>query len=379
MAGKPRGRHGGESSLAGSWPLRRYVRGGQGPSLRLLALFLSAVIIAVAPLREVNARGARTTGRWWLSASALKSASDRHAERPLLSTSTMRASCITVAMMSTLGQAAALRASALGRAAQLAARRAPLSAARRRARSTMSEDAADTPAPVDASAAVNSEFLRVMQSRGYLYQCSNLAELDALMCKEIVPAYLGFDATASSLHVGSLLQIMILRHLQRCGHKPVVLVGGGTTKIGDPSGRDTTRQMLTDEQIDANIAGISKVAAAASRRAALMRGRPRPERVDACRTRARTWLARLVAREHFARRRAHPVARPRFAGLRALSHVWRRPDRRGACEQRRVAGAAAAATLLARLRAVLYDQPDAHLRVRQAAPWPRAAPHLSRV
>ncbi|KAG8460970.1 hypothetical protein KFE25_010721 [Diacronema lutheri] len=123
----------------------------------------------------------------------------------------------------------------------------------------MSEDAADTPAPVDASAAVNSEFLRVMQSRGYLYQCSNLAELDALMCKEIVPAYLGFDATASSLHVGSLLQIMILRHLQRCGHKPVVLVGGGTTKIGDPSGRDTTRQMLTDEQIDANIAGISKV------------------------------------------------------------------------------------------------------------------------
>ncbi|KAJ1631639.1 hypothetical protein T492DRAFT_869535 [Pavlovales sp. CCMP2436] len=119
----------------------------------------------------------------------------------------------------------------------------------------------DTPAPVDSSAAVSSQFLKVMHSRGYLYQCSNLAELDELMCKGVVPAYLGFDATASSLHVGSLLQIMILRHLQRSGHKPVVLVGGGTTKIGDPSGRDSTRQMLTDEQIASNIAGISQVCA----------------------------------------------------------------------------------------------------------------------
>lgn len=113
-------------------------------------------------------------------------------------------------------------------------------------------------APIAADVRVNSKFLQVMKSRGYLYQSSNLAELDALMEKQIVPAYLGFDATASSLHVGSLLQIMILRHLQKCGHKPVVLVGGGTTKIGDPSGRDTTRQMLTDAQIDANIAGITK-------------------------------------------------------------------------------------------------------------------------
>lgn len=121
------------------------------------------------------------------------------------------------------------------------------------------DDSSASTARVDASASVQSQFLRTMKSRGYLYQCSNLAELDKLMCEQVVPAYLGFDATASSLHVGSLLQIMILRHLQRSGHKPVVLVGGGTTKIGDPSGRDTTRMMLTDDKINENIAGISKV------------------------------------------------------------------------------------------------------------------------
>lgn len=159
-----------------------------------------------------------------------------------------------LAVLSALSPAGALRAGAL------AGRCALSTAARRRARPLLSDDeSVETPPPVDASAPVSSPFLQVMKSRGYLYQCSNLAELDALMCKQVVPAYLGFDATAGSLHVGSLLQIMILRHLQKCGHKPVVLVGGGTTKIGDPSGRDTTRQMLTDEQINANIAGISKV------------------------------------------------------------------------------------------------------------------------
>lgn len=171
-----------------------------------------------------------------------------------------RPGAMSLALISALGQAAALRGSHVARAGSLTGRCVLSTTTRRRARSAMSDEAApETPPPVDASAPVSSTFLKVMQSRGYLYQCSNLAELDALMCKQVVPAYLGFDATASSLHVGSLLQIMILRHLQKCGHKPVVLVGGGTTKIGDPSGRDTTRQMLTDAQINENIAGISKV------------------------------------------------------------------------------------------------------------------------
>mmetsp|Transcript_2036 Transcript_2036/g.5067 ORF Transcript_2036/g.5067 Transcript_2036/m.5067 type:complete len:488 (-) Transcript_2036:74-1537(-) len=173
-----------------------------------------------------------------------------------------RAISLGVLLMSAI-QVAALRSVAVARtgASSLARRGAFSSAARRRAFCVLSdaETSTDTPAPVDSSAAVSSQFLKVMHSRGYLYQCSNLAELDELMCKGVVPAYLGFDATASSLHVGSLLQIMILRHLQRSGHKPVVLVGGGTTKIGDPSGRDSTRQMLTDEQIASNIAGISQV------------------------------------------------------------------------------------------------------------------------
>mmetsp|Transcript_16248 Transcript_16248/g.54643 ORF Transcript_16248/g.54643 Transcript_16248/m.54643 type:complete len:476 (+) Transcript_16248:1-1428(+) len=118
---------------------------------------------------------------------------------------------------------------------------------------TTGEAAAVTDAPL------KSEFLSVMRARGYLYQCSNLEALDDLMASTCVPTYLGFDATANSLHVGSLLQIMILRRLQRTGHKPIVLVGGGTTKVGDPSGRDSSRQLLTDEQIQENIAGITKV------------------------------------------------------------------------------------------------------------------------
>mmetsp|Transcript_14543 Transcript_14543/g.37706 ORF Transcript_14543/g.37706 Transcript_14543/m.37706 type:complete len:482 (+) Transcript_14543:3-1448(+) len=118
---------------------------------------------------------------------------------------------------------------------------------------------ADQAPPINADKPLASSFLRQMQTRGYLYQCSNIEALDELMSTTSIPVYLGFDATASSLHVGSLLQIMILRKLQQCGHKPVVLVGGGTTKVGDPSGRDSTRQMLTDEQIDENIRGITQV------------------------------------------------------------------------------------------------------------------------
>ncbi len=80
--------------------------------------------------------------------------------------------------------------------------------------------------------------------------------LDARANAGVVSAYIGFDATADSLHIGSLVQIMLLRRLQQAGHQPIVLMGGGTTKVGDPSGRDETRQLLTEQQIDANIAGI---------------------------------------------------------------------------------------------------------------------------
>lgn len=104
-----------------------------------------------------------------------------------------------------------------------------------------------------------SAFLSTLSSRGFIHQCTDEAALDALASDSVVPAYIGFDATADSLHVGSLVQIMMLRHLQKSGHKPVVLMGGGTTKIGDPSGKDEARQMLTDEKINENIAGIRRV------------------------------------------------------------------------------------------------------------------------
>jgi len=104
-----------------------------------------------------------------------------------------------------------------------------------------------------------SDFLRAIVDRGFLHQATDFEGLDAALCKGPVTAYIGFDCTAPSLHVGSLLQIMILRHLQKAGHKPVVLMGGGTTKIGDPTGRDLSRQMLTEEVIQANKAGIRQV------------------------------------------------------------------------------------------------------------------------
>jgi tyrosyl-tRNA synthetase len=101
-----------------------------------------------------------------------------------------------------------------------------------------------------------SDLLRVLHSRGYVHQMTDAAGLDALAARQIVPGYIGFDATAPSLHVGSLVQIMMLRRLQQAGHKPGVVMGGGTTRLGDPTGRDESRKMLTDETIDANIAGI---------------------------------------------------------------------------------------------------------------------------
>ena len=104
---------------------------------------------------------------------------------------------------------------------------------------------------------VKSEFLHIIKERGFLHQCTDIEGLDALFVKQRpVTAYIGFDCTASSLHVGSLMQIMILRWLQKCGHRPIVLMGGGTTKIGDPSGKDEARKLLSDEQINSNMGGI---------------------------------------------------------------------------------------------------------------------------
>ncbi|HUE78459.1 MAG TPA: tyrosine--tRNA ligase [Sphingomicrobium sp.] len=107
--------------------------------------------------------------------------------------------------------------------------------------------------------AYRSSLLRLLDERGYIHQLTDAAALDALAAKETVTAYIGFDATAPSLHVGSLVQIMLLRRLQQAGHRPIVLMGGGTTKVGDPSGKDEARQLLTSEQINANIASIRRV------------------------------------------------------------------------------------------------------------------------
>ncbi len=109
------------------------------------------------------------------------------------------------------------------------------------------------------SSAPSSEFLRTLQERGFIHQCTDLATLDERARKGPIVAYIGFDCTADSLHVGSLLPIMMLRWLQKTGHKPIVLMGGGTTKIGDPSGKDEARQLLTDEVIGNNMAGIKRI------------------------------------------------------------------------------------------------------------------------
>ncbi len=103
-----------------------------------------------------------------------------------------------------------------------------------------------------------SEFLQVMEERGFLHQLTHTKELDEAMAKGSVTAYIGFDCTAPSLHVGSLIQIMVLRWLQKTGHKPIVLLGGGTTKVGDPSGKDESRKLLTPADIERNLKGIKK-------------------------------------------------------------------------------------------------------------------------
>jgi tyrosyl-tRNA synthetase len=106
--------------------------------------------------------------------------------------------------------------------------------------------------------AYNSSLLKLLDERGYIHQLTDAAALDALAAKQVVPGYIGFDATAPSLHVGNLVSIMLLRRLQQAGHKPIVLMGGGTTKVGDPSGKDEARQLLDNERIEANIASIRR-------------------------------------------------------------------------------------------------------------------------
>ena len=109
--------------------------------------------------------------------------------------------------------------------------------------------------------AFKSDFLRTLQARGYIHQITHPVELDAAAADGVVAGYIGFDATAPSLHVGSLIQIMMLRRLQQAGGKPIVLMGGGTTKVGDPTGKDTSRPQLTEETIQSNIDSIKTVSA----------------------------------------------------------------------------------------------------------------------
>jgi tyrosyl-tRNA synthetase len=108
-------------------------------------------------------------------------------------------------------------------------------------------------------ASLKSDFLNVLTERGYIHQCTDISTLDEKATRGVVKGYIGFDATADSLHIGSLVQIMILRRLQQSGHVPIVLMGGGTTKVGDPSGKDDTRQLLSDEKINDHIAGIKTI------------------------------------------------------------------------------------------------------------------------
>ena len=104
-----------------------------------------------------------------------------------------------------------------------------------------------------------SDFLNVLQSRGFIHQVSEPDALDALAAKGPITGYIGFDCTAPSLHVGSLVQIMMLHWMQQTGHKPIALMGGGTTRVGDPSGSDDSRKILTDADIAGNLAGIRQV------------------------------------------------------------------------------------------------------------------------
>ena len=104
-----------------------------------------------------------------------------------------------------------------------------------------------------------SDLIQIFSERGYIHQATDLNAIDKHAATSIIPAYIGFDCTADSLHVGSLVQIMMLRILQKCGHKPIVLMGGGTTKIGDPSGKDSARPLMSEQDIETNKNGIKKI------------------------------------------------------------------------------------------------------------------------
>src|SRR5260370_15217938 len=106
--------------------------------------------------------------------------------------------------------------------------------------------------------AYKSDFLRILAERGFIHQLSDAEGLEAKAAAGPITAYVGFDATAPSLHIGTLLTIMMLRWLQKTGHRPIALIGGGTSKIGDPSGKDATRALLTSAQIGSNIASIRR-------------------------------------------------------------------------------------------------------------------------
>ncbi|WP_010216708.1 tyrosine--tRNA ligase [Sphingomonas sp. PAMC 26621] len=105
----------------------------------------------------------------------------------------------------------------------------------------------------------SSDLLRLLSTRGYIHQLTDATALDALAARQVIPGYIGFDPTAPSLHVGSLVQIMLLRRLQQSGHKPIVLMGGGTGKIGDPSFKDEARKMLTEDTLATNVASIRRI------------------------------------------------------------------------------------------------------------------------
>jgi tyrosyl-tRNA synthetase len=104
-----------------------------------------------------------------------------------------------------------------------------------------------------------SDFLRVLSERGFIHQISEPDDLDALAKKQAITAYIGFDCTAASLHIGSLLPIMMLYWMQQTGHRPIALMGGGTTRVGDPSGKDESRKILTDDLINENLKGIREI------------------------------------------------------------------------------------------------------------------------
>jgi tyrosyl-tRNA synthetase len=120
----------------------------------------------------------------------------------------------------------------------------------------------DQPASTAPAFTPKSDFVRLLQERGYIHQCTDLTALDTAAAAGPITGYIGFDATATSLHVGNLVSIMLLRRMQQTGHRPMVLMGGATTKVGDPSGKDAMRQLLTDETIATNIASIRRAFAA---------------------------------------------------------------------------------------------------------------------